>query len=179
MLTVFWGSQGLLLNIIKTGFNSEQCSLQWDAVGHAIRSKRTGLLSVGVVLQHHNASPHSTVHSVETLQKLNSEVLEHPPDSANLVLFDYDRLAHLNKPEETVGLSWTSNWRKWCKRGLSLSPNLCILRASRKLCGDGPSAAKRKGAMLKSCILVSSLLNTQTHMRIITYSPSYYDGLEL
>ena len=38
---------------------------------------------------HDIALPHTVAHSVETLTKLNSEVLEHPPFSSDLAPSDY------------------------------------------------------------------------------------------
>jgi hypothetical protein len=75
------------LNIIKRGFKSAQCSLQWDAAwqAKACNSKRTMRTTVRrrcVV-----ARPHTAAYTVETFQNLNFEVLEHPsysPDTAPL-----------------------------------------------------------------------------------------------
>jgi histone-lysine N-methyltransferase SETMAR len=49
-----------------------------------LRIKRRGLLSKGVVILHDNACPHSSAHTVDTLQKLHFEVLKHPPYSPDL-----------------------------------------------------------------------------------------------
>ncbi|UYV75836.1 NR6A1 [Cordylochernes scorpioides] len=54
-----------------------------------IRSKRRGLLSKYLVLLHDNARSYIAVHAVETLQKLNFEVLAHPPYSPDLGPLDY------------------------------------------------------------------------------------------
>jgi len=50
-----------------------------DKLKPAIWSKWGGLLSEGAVLLHDNALPHTAAQTVETLKKLNFEVLEHPP----------------------------------------------------------------------------------------------------
>jgi hypothetical protein len=47
----------------------------------AIRSKRRGLLSEGVVLLHDSTCPHTAAHTVETLKKINFKVVEYPPYS--------------------------------------------------------------------------------------------------
>jgi len=57
-----------------------------------IRSKHRGQLSKGIVLLHDNAHPHTTAHTVETLQKLKFEVVAHPayspdPDPSDYHLF--------------------------------------------------------------------------------------------
>jgi hypothetical protein len=71
MLRVFWTSS-------RDGLNNEQCSLLCDELKSAIRSQWRGLLSESGVLLHDNACPHTATHTVETLKKLNFEVLEHP-----------------------------------------------------------------------------------------------------
>ena len=55
----------------------------------AIRTRRRGLLSRGVILLHDNARPHSAAKTVETLQDLRFEVLEHPPYSPDLAPSDF------------------------------------------------------------------------------------------
>jgi hypothetical protein len=60
--------------------NNEQCWLQCDELKPAIQSQWRGLLSEGIVLLHDNACPHT----VETLKKLNFEVLEHSLYSLDL-----------------------------------------------------------------------------------------------
>jgi histone-lysine N-methyltransferase SETMAR len=52
----------------------------------AIKSKRCGLLSTGVLLQHDNARPHTACSTVATIQDLSFECLPHPlylPDLAS------------------------------------------------------------------------------------------------
>jgi len=47
----------------------------------AIKSKRRGLLSTGVLLQHDNAWSHTAHSTVATIQDLSFECLPHPPYS--------------------------------------------------------------------------------------------------
>ena len=72
-----------------------------------IRSKHRGQLSKGIVLLHDNVRPHIAVHTVETLQKLNFEVLAHPPYSPDLAPSD----CHLFGPlkEALRGRRFTSD----------------------------------------------------------------------
>ena len=83
MLTVFWDSQGLVLEHYQeriTTINSAQYSeMLTDRLKPAIRSKRRGLLSKGVVLLHENARSHTATHTDESLRKLKFEVMAHPP----------------------------------------------------------------------------------------------------
>jgi len=81
MLTVFG-------TLSRDWLNNEECSLQCDELKPAIRSQRRGLLSESVVLLHDNACPHTAIHTVETLKKLNFEVLEHPLYSLDLTPLD-------------------------------------------------------------------------------------------
>ena len=85
MLAVFWDSQGVLLEhylergttVNSVGY-SEMLS---TGLKPAIRIKRQGLLSSGVLLLHDNARPHT---ALQTLVKLDFTVLEHPAYSPDL-----------------------------------------------------------------------------------------------
>ena len=54
-----------------------------------IQSKCREQLPKCIVLLHDNARPHSAAHTVETLQKLNFEVLAHPLYSPDLAPSEY------------------------------------------------------------------------------------------
>ena len=111
MLTVFWDSQGPLLEHYHergTTINSVRYSEMLTAkLKPAIRSKRRGLLSKGVVLLHDNARPHTAAHTAETLQKLNFEVLDHPPYSPDLAPSDFHLFGPLK--EAIRGCRFTSD----------------------------------------------------------------------
>ncbi|KAK8406892.1 hypothetical protein O3P69_007447 [Scylla paramamosain] len=93
MLTVFWDSRGPILeHYLETGstVNSERYSdMLINKLKPAIRNKRRGLLSEGVLLLHDNARPHTAVHTINILQELHFEVLEHPVYSPDLAPSDY------------------------------------------------------------------------------------------
>jgi len=55
----------------------------------AIKSKRHGLLSTGVLLQHDNAWPHTAHSPIATIQDLSFECLPHPPYSLDLAPSDF------------------------------------------------------------------------------------------
>jgi len=55
----------------------------------SIKSKRRGLMSTGVLLQHDNARPHTAHSTVATIQDLSSECLSQPPYSPDLAPSDF------------------------------------------------------------------------------------------
>ena len=55
----------------------------------AIKSKRCGRLSTGVLLQHNNAQPHTIHSTVATIQDLSFECLPHPLYSPDLGPSDF------------------------------------------------------------------------------------------
>jgi [histone H3]-lysine36 N-dimethyltransferase SETMAR len=111
MLTVFWDSQGPILEHYMeqgTTVNSARYSeMLIDELKPAIRSKRRGVLSKGVLLLHDNARPHTAAHTVETIQKLKFEVLDHPPYSPDLAPSDYHLFGPLK--ESLRGRRFTSD----------------------------------------------------------------------
>jgi histone-lysine N-methyltransferase SETMAR len=63
----------------------------------AIRSKQRGLLSKTVVLYHDNARPHAAAATIETIQKLDFELLPHPPYFPDLAPSDFHLSGSLKK----------------------------------------------------------------------------------
>ncbi|CAK9816246.1 Histone-lysine N-methyltransferase SETMAR [Anthophora plagiata] len=93
MLTIFWDLQGPVhcdfLENQRT-INSQYYSEMLEhKVRPAIRSKRRGLLSKGVILQHDNARPHTAQLTRDKLQELGWEVLPHPAYSPDLAPSDF------------------------------------------------------------------------------------------
>jgi hypothetical protein len=81
MLTVFWDSQGPILEHYlewgTTVTSEKYCDMLRNELRPAIFTKRRGRLSQGVVLLHDNMRPHTAAHTINTLQQLSGEVLEH------------------------------------------------------------------------------------------------------
>ena len=93
MLTHFWDARGPLVTAYQahgqTVNSATYCALLQDQLKPAIRQKRRGLLSAGVLLLHDNARPHTAATTVETIQRLGFEQLLHPPYSPDLAPSDY------------------------------------------------------------------------------------------
>ncbi|BFZ02563.1 hypothetical protein BsWGS_05602 [Bradybaena similaris] len=60
-----------------------------DELKPAIRSRHRGLLSRGVLILHDNAHPHTATAILDTIKRLRSQILEHPPYSPDLAPSDY------------------------------------------------------------------------------------------
>jgi len=73
----------------------------------AIKSKRHGLQSTGVLLQHDNAPPHTARSTVATIQDLSFEWLPHPPYSPDLTPSDFHVFGPLKEAME--GKSFSSD----------------------------------------------------------------------
>ena len=99
MLTIFWDSKGPILeDFLEKGStinSASYCDLLANRLKPAIRTKRRGLLSKKVLLQHDNARPHVAKATIETINKLGFEVLEHPAYSPDLAPSDYHLFAPL------------------------------------------------------------------------------------
>jgi histone-lysine N-methyltransferase SETMAR len=101
MLTVFWDSQGVLLaHFQERGENVNAvsyCEVLF-MLHAAIRRKRPGLLSRGVLLLHDNARPHTARLSQERIAAFGWQLLEHPPYSPDLAPSDFHLFGPLKKP---------------------------------------------------------------------------------
>ena len=93
MLTLFWDEQGEILENYMSRWNimtsATYAGLLKNHVRPAIKSKRRGLLSTGVLLQHDNARPHTARSTDATIQGLSFECLPHPPNSPDLAPSDF------------------------------------------------------------------------------------------
>ena len=93
MLTIFWDSQGVILEhylergtTVKSVRYSEMLSTELKP---AIKTESRDLWPSGVLLLHENARPHTVIHTLQTLVKLGFRVLEHPAYSPDLAPSDY------------------------------------------------------------------------------------------
>jgi histone-lysine N-methyltransferase SETMAR len=93
MLTLFWDGQGVILEHYMPRGNTVTSVTYADLLKNhlhpAIKSKRRGLLSTGVLLQHDNAQPHTACSNVATIQDLSFACLPHPPYSPDFAPSDF------------------------------------------------------------------------------------------
>ena len=100
MLTVFWDSQGPILETYQERGTTVTSATYYDVLQRelkpAIRSKRRGKLSKEILLSHDNAPPptHTAAHTLENLKQLKREAMEHPAYSPDLAPSDF----HLFEP---------------------------------------------------------------------------------
>jgi hypothetical protein len=95
MLTIFWDSQGPILEAYlergTTVTNATYCDMLQRGLKPVIFSKkREESLSKGVLLLHENARPHTAAHTLESLRKLKWKVTEHLPHSPDLAPSDFN-----------------------------------------------------------------------------------------
>lgn len=100
MLTVFWDSKGPILidylphNQTVTGVYYARLM---DQLHVAIREKRRGMLTAGVMLLHDNAPPHKAAVAQAAIQRNRFEELSHPAYSPDLAPCDFHLFPSLKK----------------------------------------------------------------------------------
>ena len=100
MGTVFWDNRGVLLfETLQPGetINAARYCQTLDKLREAIRRKRPGQLTNGVILQHDNATPHTARVTQGWLEKYGWEILPHPPHSPDLAPSDYHLFGPLKR----------------------------------------------------------------------------------
>lgn len=92
LLTAFWDCKGVVYQEYLPHGETVNAARYLDTLENlrkALRIKRPGLLSKGVLLIHDNARPHSAKITQAFLKQLGWEVLSHPPHSPDLAPSDY------------------------------------------------------------------------------------------
>src|SRR5215471_12603495 len=92
MATVFWDEKGLLLLEFmpqKTTITGQTYANTNTALREAIKEKRRGRLSAGVLLLHDNAPVHMSAKSQAAIRQCEFQQLNHPPYSPDLAPSDY------------------------------------------------------------------------------------------
>ena len=73
----------------QTVNSANYCAMLRNELKPAICKKRRWMLSKKVLLHHDNAHPHTAAATVQTVQQLGFELLQHPPYSPDLSPSDY------------------------------------------------------------------------------------------
>lgn len=110
MATVFWDCRGVILVDFLphgTSINAVRYCETLDRLRNAIKRKRPGLLSSGVLLLHDNATPHSSAKTQDWLARYNWEVVEHPAYSPDLAPSDFHLFGPLK--QELSGRHFTTD----------------------------------------------------------------------
>jgi len=101
MLTLFWEEKCVILEHYTprgtTVTSASYSDLLKNHLRPAIKSKRRGLLSSCVLLQHDNARPHTACTTVVTITDLHFECLPHPPYSPELAPIDFPMFGPLKE----------------------------------------------------------------------------------
>jgi histone-lysine N-methyltransferase SETMAR len=84
--TVFWDEKGVLLQFMpqKTTINGQTYANIITALQEAIKEKRRGKLSAGILLLHDNAPVHVSAKSEVAIRQSGFQQLNHPPYSPDL-----------------------------------------------------------------------------------------------
>ena len=110
MGTVFWDSRGVLLfETLQPGdtVNAARYCQTLNKLREAIRRKRPGQLTNGVILQHDNATPHTARQTQSWIEKYGWEILPHPPHSPDLAPSDFHLFGPLKR--ELAGKRFDDN----------------------------------------------------------------------
>ena len=96
----------------------------------AIKSKRRGFLSTGVLLQHDNARPHIARSTFATIQDLSFECLSHPPYSPDLAPVTFMSLDRSKRRWEASLSGPTQRCSRRCMSGWLSAKRLFFLEVS-------------------------------------------------
>jgi transposase len=98
MATVFWDRKGVLMvEFMQQGttLTSEVYCETLKKLHRAIRNKRCGMLTSGVVLLHQNAGPHTVACTRALLEHFNWELFDLPPYGPDFAPSDYHLFTYL------------------------------------------------------------------------------------
>ena len=94
MLTLFWDERGVILEHYMPRGNTVTSTTYADLLKNhlhpAVKPKRRGLLSTGVLLQHDNARLHTACSIIATIQDLSFKCLPHLPYSSQVIFTSLD-----------------------------------------------------------------------------------------
>ena len=100
MASVFWDAKGIVfINYLQKGkiTNGEYYAKLLRQLRQAIRSKRPGKLTKGVLLHQDNAPAHKSLVAMSAVHDYGFELIDHPLYSPDLALSDYFLFPNLKK----------------------------------------------------------------------------------
>jgi len=109
------------------------------------------------VLLNDIARPHTAAHSLETLKKLNFEVLEHPPYSPDLDLSDYQLFGPLKQALRDRWITTDQQLKETVHAWLVSEPKTFYSEGLKKIVRRWTKFIEKQGANLKNNVLVRYL----------------------
>ena len=100
MASVFWNAKGIVfIDYLQKGktINREYYAKLLRELRQAIKSKRPGKLTKGVLLHQDNAPAHKSLVAMSTVHDCGFELIDHPPYSPDLAPSDYFLFPNLKK----------------------------------------------------------------------------------
>ena len=100
MASVFWDAKGIVfINYLQKSktINGEYYAKLLRELRQAIKSKRPGKLTKGVLLHQDNASAHKSLVAMSAVHDCGFELIDHPPYSPDLAPSDYFLFPNLKK----------------------------------------------------------------------------------
>ena len=99
MATVFWDAKGVMLDFLpkKSTITGVYYANLLDQLRTAIREKRRGKLSKGVLLQQDNARVHTCKVAMDAVERNGYELIPHPAYSPDLAPSDFFLFPNLKK----------------------------------------------------------------------------------
>jgi hypothetical protein len=118
----------------------------------AIRNKRPGKLTSGVVLLHGNACPHAAARTRALLGHFNWELFDHPPYSPDHASSDYNLFTYLKNCWDHSASTIMRSWWKVSKHGWAHRRQTSLTQAYKILFPDTVSASIPAVTTLRSIL---------------------------
>jgi len=149
MLTVFWDSQGPILETYQeretTVTSAMYCDMLQRELKPAIHSKRRGKLSKEILLLHDNVRLHTAAHTLETLKQLKWEAMEHPAYSPDLAPSDFHLFGPLKNPLRGRRFSCDDDVKAAVHQWLRAQPKTFFANGIKKLVGRWEKRIAKQG----------------------------------
>jgi len=163
MLALFWDERGVILEHYTPRGNTVTSATYADLLRNhlrpAIKSKRRGHLSTGVLLQHDNAGPHTAHSTVATIQDLPFECLPHPPYSPDLAPSDFHVFGPLKEAMEGKSFRSDEEMQKAVHEWLHSQPKDFFSRGIHALPKRWNTCMERNGDYVEKCHCLPYVFN--------------------